>query len=242
MGHHWISMKKACALTQMPERTLRHKLNIEKIVGKKEGWTWQVDYNDLKAQGLVKITLKKETVEPTPTPTQVKETTPPPAFTQVEEKEVRSPSEKSQKQRRPRPSPMAFSLANEFVSFRVHLVEFFQTHSLIEKPSPAKALNTLDKSLEYFTAGYFEFSSPLKAELYRKTRFYLSQVWLYLELSRDLPEDAKAKCEEFKQQLLSNLLPAISGMIRRSEKGGSPRRKRNDDTMTPAFSGGMDAQ
>lgn len=211
-GLQWISIKDASALTQKPERTLRHQVAQGKLVGKKQGQSWMIDLNSLAANNAIAILPARGDIVP-----------PPP-----------DPAQQFQKTEKPQPfqaknSPLRFGLFRELFTLR---------HSLASNPAALASLPLLDEALRNLAAGYLEFSRPIKIELYRKSRESLAHLWVQLmillpehvvekamasetdgsENAKEIPPGENAWVMRAVSKILNELLPGLSGTLRKLDQ------------------------
>ena len=150
----WIKIKDAAALTQMPERTLRHRLAKGQIVGKKSGISWIVEVASLKNSGFLKF--EPPQLESAPVAVVTASTQNSAVFTE-----------------KTRHTPRELSPYSGLSAWR---------KKAAENPLCSVLVPTSIEIQKRLAAGYFEFCHHRKIEIYREARQLISYLWVELDL------------------------------------------------------------
>ena len=206
----WISLKEAAALTQKPERTLRHQLSQGRIVGKKVGQSWAIDLTSLRQTGQIKI------VEPLSPPT-------PPAISTRAQTGYREQTPAASQTDKRKTSPLQFGSYRAVFDFRKTLVALSDLSEFIKE---------LDACLYDLASGYLEFSKTLKLNYYRSARCHLSRLWVNLQIYSE-NKGVVPEAVPLSDQILNELIPILSGALRKIEMSTPKNTDRKSGFMSP---------
>jgi len=91
----------------------------------------------------------------------------------------------------------------------------------LPRPLSLKPLMLADAAIYSIVAGYFEFAPRLKADHYRQARIFVSRLWQSLELARITHPALQTEFEDLNGRILDQVLPGISGAVRKVESFGA---------------------
>jgi hypothetical protein len=144
---------------------------------------------------------------------------PPPDFIQVNNpvshENLNSDDKKTG--RKLKASPLAFGAFRCAMDLRKKILD---TH--VDEKTRNELNTLLREALHLLAAGYFEYSRPLKVDLYRRSREILSRLWVELEFIQmnqaNLKGLEKIDVSSLSHFLLQEMLPILSGTLKKIER------------------------
>jgi hypothetical protein len=225
----WIKIVDAARLTKKPARTIRHQALLGKLKANKKGRDWYVHLSSLKENGWVDQSYQLKTGESELLP--VTE-----AATELQASDPKSSS--SEQEPPTKKEKRAFSSDVRSLGVYKELLEFCCAEKFRKINSDGMRLQT-KRCLACLAIGYFEFNYADKLNSYKEARQHLLRFLVSLHLKeRSNTDNEEIRLIQEAQKTVSEILPGISGLIRKTEKRayakhpgtkGSSKGRKSDD-------------
>lgn len=224
----WVKINDAARLAKTPARTIRHQALQGKLKAIKKGRDWYVHLGSLKDNGLVDPSYQHKADSP------LLPVVAEPAI----EHQPNSARPASEEESSAKTEKKPYNHDVRSLGVYKELLKFCHSEEFKKNCTEEMQLQT-KRCLACLAIGYFEFDYTGKLNSYKEARQHLLRFLVSLHLNeRNNTDNEESRFSQDAQKTVSDILPGISGLIRKTEKRahakhprtkGSSKGRKSDD-------------